>query len=363
MPAAVLSSPEVCSPILAHMRAALTLHLDPEQGSAFWIERARAWGVRADDVSSLDDLAVFGPMDVEAMRTRPLTDFIPRRVLAGRRRLIPSETGGATGAPKLAVFTEEEFHAGFVALFVRVAERIAFPRDGRWLFAGPTGPHIIGRAARHLTRVMGANEPFTVDFDPRWHRRLLPGSVAERRHVDHIVEQALRVMQRVEITVLFITPSILAALTPLLSEAHRMAIRGIHLGGQALEPEARSAFRDAYPRAVQIAGYGNSMVGVCMEVPRQDHAGLSYHAAPPRHVVRLLADPAQSLTREVEPGRRGRVLVHRFDESFLLINMAERDEATRLAHSPEASALGLAPEGIGDPGPPQTGTTVPGGIY
>lgn len=363
MPIAMHSSPETCTSTLARMRAVLALHLDLEQGSPFWIECARARGVRADDFASLDDLALLGPMDEDAMRSRPLTDFIPRRVLAERQRLIPSETGGATGAPKLAVFTEEEFHAGFVAPFVRVAEHIGFPRDGRWLFVGPTGPHIIGRAARHLARVMGADEPFTVDFDPRWHRRLLPGSVAERRHIDHIVEQALRVMRRVEITVLFITPSVLASLTPLLSDAHRMAVGGIHFGGQALGPDARAAFRESFPRAVQVAGYGNSMVGVCMEVPRRDHTGLSYHAPAPRHVVRLLADPARSLTREVEAGMRGRVLVHRLDESFLLLNMVERDEATRLPGSPEARALGLAREGIGDPGPPQSGDTVQGSIY
>jgi thienamycin biosynthesis protein ThnN len=343
---------------------ALTLHFDPHRGSPYWIERAHALGVRAGDLQSLDDLAVFGPMDEEALRTRPLDDFIPRQVRESGTRLIPSETGGATGAPKLVVFTLEEFEAGFVTPFISVAAHTGFPRGGRWLFVGPTGPHIIGRAARHLARALGADDPFTVDFDPRWHRRLVPGSLVQRRHLEHVITQALHVLERVEIQVLFITPSTLHALLPQMTERQRLAVRGAHYGGQPVTAEDLADFRDALPNAVHLGGYGNSLVGVCMQVPGEGDATMAHHAAPPRHVIRLLQDPTASLTREVEIGARGRVMFHRLDDSFLLLNMVERDEATRLPPSPLAARLGLTAEGIGDPMPCTAAAALAaGGIY
>lgn len=347
-----------------HAKHALRLHFAPDRGSRYWIRRAQDLGLDPREFETLDDLALLGPMDEQALRSLPLDDFVPAAVQRAGVRLIPSETGGATGAPKMVVFTPSEFEAGFVEPFVRAAHHVGFPRGGRWLFVGPTGPHIIGRAARACARRLGAGEPFTVDFDPRWHRRLLAGSLARRRHLDHIVEQALHVLRRAEITVLFITPSVLEALMNRMTPAQRGAIRGIHFGGQPLLPEALAAFRAAFPRAVTLGGYGNSLVGLCPEVPGGDHTGVCHHASPPRHVVRLLADPARSLTEEVAAGERGRVMFHRFDESFLILNMVERDSATRVGPSRDAASLGLDPWGLGDPAPaPAIGTKAVEGIY
>lgn len=337
--------------VIAQMRHALVTHLHPKTGSPYWIELAQNLGVTADDFESLDDLAIFGPMNEEMLRHLPLNDFIPRSVLASRVGLIPSETGGATGTPKMVVFTPPEFQEGFVDPFVRVADQIGFPHGGRWLFVGPTGPHIIGRAARHLARAMSASEPFTVDFDPRWHRRMVAGSLLQRRHLDHILDQAMRVIARVEITTLFITPSVLQCLLERMSEGQRLAIRGVHLGGQPHTVQDVDGFAQALPNAIMVGGYGNSMVGVCNEVPGAAPGALSYHPASPRHTVRLLDDPETSLTREVNVGDRGRVMFHRLDESFLLINMVERDEATRLPASTLAEGCGLDPNGLGNPGP------------
>jgi hypothetical protein len=44
-------------------------------------------------------------------------------------------------------------------------------------------------------------------------------------------------------------------------------------------------------------------------------------------------------------------MFHRFDESFLILNMVERDAAIRLTASETARNLDLAPEGLGDPRP------------
>jgi hypothetical protein len=46
------------------------------------------------------------------------------------------------------------------------------------------------------------------------------------------------------------------------------------------------------------------------------------------------------------------VLFHRLDESCLLVGVVERDEAERVAPSPEALALGCTADGLRDPRPP-----------
>ena len=46
------------------------------------------------------------------------------------------------------------------------------------------------------------------------------------------------------------------------------------------------------------------------------------------------------------------MLFHRLDESCLLVGVVERDEATLVAPSDEARALGGRADGLRDPGPP-----------
>ena len=53
-------------------------------------------------------------------------------------------------------------------------------------------------------------------------------------------------------------------------------------------------------------------------------------------------------------GQSGRVLFHRLDESCLLIGVLERDQAERVAPSPEAHAQGAHADGLRNPQAPPT---------
>ena len=76
---------------------------------------------------------------------------------------------------------------------------------------------------RELARQTGSMDPFSVDFDPRWAKRLADGSLARQRYLDHVTDQALDVLEREDVGVLFTTPPALAAL----ARAHdRPAARG-----------------------------------------------------------------------------------------------------------------------------------------
>lgn len=311
-------------PLTEHQKRILALHLDERSGSPYWIERAASLGVRAFDFASLDDLAAFGEMDREALSRRSFRDFVPRSLRG--ERLFVGETGGTTGSPAVAVWSERDFRRAFVVplLDTLAAARI---RDLRlWLFVGPTGPHPIGKAASLLAAETTGVEALRVDFDPRWHRRLPAGSLAARRHIDHIVEQTMHVLDRERPDVLFATPSIILALAQGGQAALFESIRFVHLGGQSLSPEQDAALRAAFPPdALVLNGYGNSMFGCLVE----DLAAGRLHYRLPRDRVAIRLLKGGSLTDEVGEGSWGRVLFHRFDESMMVLNALERDEARR----------------------------------
>jgi hypothetical protein len=160
------------------------------------------------------------------------------------------------------------------------------------------------------------------------------------------------VLRREEIGVLFTTPPALTALTAKLTDREREAIRGIHYGGMSLTPGSVNDFREAFPNAVHLAGYGNTLFGVVMEVTDGHRKAMDYFPLSERvlfDIVRIADDwPPAS----VEYGERGRVMFHRLDESALLVNVVERDEAERIAISSESLALGGATDGLRDPMPP-----------
>ena len=167
--------------------------------------------------------------------------------LAGRGRLATAATNltpaadcnrghdGGSGAPVATAYRSDEFQAAFVTPFLRVAEATGFPRGAAWLWVGPSGPHIIGKVVRELARQTGSMDPFSVDFDPRWAKRLAEGSLARRRYLEHVVGQALDVLQREEVGVLFITPPALAALGERLSDRQRTFVAGRKDGGVGKE--------------------------------------------------------------------------------------------------------------------------------
>jgi thienamycin biosynthesis protein ThnN len=343
------------------LRDLLQLHFHPEGGSSYWLQRQEqlGWNV-CDRVRTPDDLWLLGPMPLADLRRFPVRAFIPRALHGQSPRFVVGETAGTSGEPCGTAYRDDEFQAAFVTPFLRVAEATGFPRREPWLWVGPSGPHIIGKVVRELARQTGSMDPFSVDFDPRWAKRLADGSTARQRYLDHVTTQALDVLRREQIGVLFITPPALAALAARLSDSEREAIHGIHYGGMSLTPETVNDFRAAFPRAVHLAGYGNTLFGVAMEVADAHRLAMDYYPLGDRvrfHVVDWPADgkaPGNWPPSLREQDQSGRVLFHRLDESCLLIGVLERDQAQRVAPNPEALALGGHADGLRNPQAPPT---------
>jgi hypothetical protein len=294
-------------------------------------------------------------MPVADLRRFPVHAFIPRALHGQRPRFVVGETAGTSGEPCVTAYRDDEFQAAFVTPFLRVAEATGFPRGEPWLWVGPSGPHIIGKVVRELARQTGSMDPFSVDFDPRWAKRLAEGSTARQRYLDHVTAQALDVLRREKIGVLFITPPALAALVARLNDRQREAIHGIHYGGMSLTPETANGFRAAFPHAVHLAGYGNTLFGVVMEVADEHRQAMDYYPLGDRLRFHIVDWPDDGKALENWPPRRrghghcGRVLFHRLDESCLLVGLVERDEAEAVAPGPAAQKLGCYADGLRNP--------------
>lgn len=335
----------------AHVRTIVAIHFDPATGAPYWRERARTLGLDARDrIRGFADLPLLGPMDEEALRDRSVLDFVPvsrRDALAGA---IVAETGGATGRPKRTVFSRREFHQGFVAPFVAAADLSGFPRGGPWLFAGPGGPHVIGQAAAACATALASPQPFAIDLDPRWFRRLPPDTTGRARYLAHLIEQAMAIIAAEPIEVLFTTPVLLAELAQRMTTQQRKRIRGVHYGGMRVTPEVLLAAQtEWFADAVHLAGYGNSLFGVCMEFGGAPDRVLRYHPFGWRHQVRL--------------DEEGRVWMSRLDETVLIPNLPERDCAAAAEPPPALAEAGFQ-AGVSDPHPRQVARTAHDcGIY
>ncbi|MEQ8819634.1 MAG: SCP2 sterol-binding domain-containing protein [Sumerlaeia bacterium] len=337
-------------PLSGHQRRVLALHLDPREGSPFWRWRAAERGLSADDFRTIEDLrAAFGPMDRAEMLRHTWRDFVPVSILETEGPFLLGETGGTTGPPVTLGWTAADFKSAFLDPLCQELGELGITGLRQWLFAGPTGPHIIGKAADAIARRTSGCDALKVDFDPRWHRRLLPGTTASTRHLEHLIEQTLGHFNRHPVDALFITPSILKVLLARLSASRFEQLRLVHLGGQSLTLAEWEVLRERLPADCQlINGFGNSLFG-CLIEDRRDP--LTYGSFSDRWVVELREPGPGGFARAPE-GARGRLVFHRFDESALLLNCDERDEAIRRGdrfHAPAPAA--------------ETRSLVAGGIY
>ncbi len=344
----------------ALLKEMLALHFHPREGAAYWLEKQQRLGISVpQEIRDFEQLYLLGPMDLEALRRRPVEDFVPRR-FHGKRPLILAETGGATGIPKTTAWFEEDFEKAFIRPFLTVTEetRKGWPEDGHWLWLGPSGPHIIGKAARRIARLTTGSDAFSIDFDPRWYRRLGGATLAGRRYLEHVLEQAERIIRQQNIRYLFTTPAVLEPLLERMTEQERDAVRFIYLGGMPVTDQQMARFATDCPRSEILNGYGNTLFGVCHGI------GGGYYTQSERTVPQVIQldeslTDEERLRRLVPYGERGQVVMHRLTESSLLLNVMERDSAVRLAPLEQGGA-----DGIGEPQPlQQHGFKVVNGIY
>lgn len=327
----------------------IATHFDPDSGTPYWLDRQAALGINARrDIRSYSDLQMLGEMTPSALSERSLRDYVPRRYHAELGGYVVGQTGGTTGGGAWTIYRPDEFEEAFITPFTVAAEFLGFPRGERWLFVGPSGPHIIGKVVRQMAEGQGSPDPFSVDFDARWAKKLPEDTLALRRYLAHVVEQAMRVIAAQDIGALFTTPAVLGALAEAMSPAQRARIRGVHYGGMELRPELLAHFqRDLFPGAIHVSGYGNTLFGCTLELSCD--LGRTPRYFP--YGSRLVLEVVDAQGRAAAPGETGVVRFTRLDDSFLIVRMRERDAASAVL-PPSDAPPGFTLAGVCNPHSP-----------
>lgn len=305
----------------------IATHFDPETGTPYWLdwERENGLNVRGAIDGFADLREVFEPFDEDVLRTLPVERFAPRS-MAGERRVY--ETGGTTGAPKRVIMGE--YWREQAAWAARVLAEADFPTGNLLMVGPPGGANNAGVFVQHLAHTWNAL-PFHVNMDPRWAKRLAERDrAAFDMYVEHLIDQAARVLETQEIEVLFTTSRLLEhpRVRDLVADS---SIEGIYHGGTALDPDTHRVFREEWYSEVALAGeYGNTLMGVAQETPLRTPAAREYSLEYVPCYPYFVPEVVDSEGELVAYGERGRIRLTVLNGEFFVPLLYERDEATRI---------------------------------
>ncbi|MFD1831180.1 AMP-binding protein [Streptomyces desertarenae] len=343
-----------------HVRRVVRRHFHPETGSPFWLERDRELGANAyEKVGGLADaMELVALRDAEdqaryeeAVRRRPVEDFIPRDVLAREEFLWAAQTGGTTGVPKHGTWGST-YWRNVLDWSDYFLDLHGVERGGNWLFMGPMGPHTTGRLVVSYAERRGGR-CFSIDLDPRIVKVFgEEGMTASAdRYVRHIWDQTEAIVRSQDIDVLFCTSRLLEMLPEYLEPSLLPGLRAIVHAGTTLEPESHRILREEVFPGVPVVGmYGTSTTGVSWQKPfepEDDHRVVYIPASP-----HILLDVVDEDGTDVEYGEEGWVRVWRLTDDQLIPGFRERDRARRVR--PYGTAAETHPWAwIGDPYSPE----------
>ena len=317
----------------AYLRAAIAWHFGEETGSTFWVRAGHTLNFDPlTDVNTFTDLRLF-PNLLSELRSVPIEDLIPRGYIsAGSPPPVPQifESGGTTGAPKRTVQlpdwieqvvqwqTEDFAGGGFLA--------------GRgFLCMMPSGPHGVGYFSRLVSGRLGSVF-HAIDLDPRWVKRIAARNATSEvsAYVDHLVEQAVHVLQTQHVANLHTTPPLLEAIArdddvvKLVNEK----IRFMLLSGAHVDLDTLDLLREIFPHTTITMVFGSTMV-LSQAVTRRsgDDDPFVFDPRTP-YVVFSVVDPDTG--DEVPYGQRGQVVMHHISKGMFIPNNLERDSAIRM---------------------------------
>ncbi|MBZ4561438.1 long-chain fatty acid--CoA ligase [Mycobacterium avium subsp. hominissuis] len=310
----------------AYLRAVIAWHFGADTGSPFWLRTARTLSFDPlTDVHTFDDLRRF-PNLVNELRHVAVGDLIPRGYPAQDRPLI-FESGGTTGAPKRTVqmpdwvaqvvdWQTEDFAAG------------GFRRGEGFLCMMPSGPHGVGYFSRLVSQRLGAVF-HAVDIDPRWVKKLAARDAAAdvAGYVEHVVEQAVFVLQTQDVANLHTTGPLLAAMArdDRVVELVDAKIGYLLLSGAHVDADTLDLLRGIFPRTTITMAFGSTMV-LSQAVTRTDGDTFVFDPRTP-YVVFWVVDPDTG--ERVRYGQPGQVVMHHLSRTMFIPNNLERDLAVR----------------------------------
>ncbi|MFB6158571.1 MAG: hypothetical protein ABEJ95_02810 [Candidatus Nanohalobium sp.] len=351
----------------AYVQAVMDIHFDETYGTPFWRERMDDLGFDPrEEVESIEDLRMLGEADEEALRERPVEDFMPRLFARQERgswesydEVKPdpagydmSKSSGSTGKKKIMpwrVHTSDEMIEWYNHNF-----EIRGLEGGNWLIAGPPGlyeEHTTEAAARtggvpiyngfqtrslkpqmkDLGQAFGQPVEFLKEAvaDPGKVPSALEGMVRSR-YIEKALEEDLQ-SERVE--VIASVPKIVERMHGMMDSEETVTdpedIQAILASGMSVDQEFLENAGEMYPNAEVIPMYATSFTGANFDDPESDEA--EYHSLYPLvdfNVLERTGEPLEE-REEVDYGERGQVVFNHLSSGFLWPNQAERETAVR----------------------------------
>ncbi|WP_068181094.1 AMP-binding protein [Mycobacterium sp. UM_CSW] len=313
----------------AYLRAAMAWHFGEDTGSRFWLRTAETLNFDPlTDVKTFADLRLF-PNLVNELRVTPVEDLIPRGY--GSPAPLPQifESGGTTGAPKRTVqmpdwiaqvveWQTEDFAGG------------GFVRDRGFLCLMPSGPHGVGYFSRLVSQRLGAVF-HAIDIDPRWVKKLAARNAADEvaAYIDHVVEQAVFVLQTQNVANLHTTPPLLEAIArdDRVVDLVNDKVRCLLLSGAHVDADTLDLLRDIFPDTTITMAFGSTMVLSQAVTRTTDGDSFVFDPRTP-YVVFWVVDPETG--ERVRYGQRGQVVMNHISRGMFIPNNLERDLAIRM---------------------------------
>jgi len=316
----------------AYLRAAVAWHFGEDTGSPFWLRTAQTLNFDPlTDIKTFTDLRLF-PNLVNELRNVPIEDLIPRGYeFQGSRLPVPQvfESGGTTGAPKRTVQlpdwiaqvvdwqTEDFATGGFL------------PGQG-FLCLMPSGPHGVGYFSRLVSERLGSVF-HPIDIDPRWVKKIVArnGATEVGAYIDHVIEQAVSILQTQNVANLHTTPPLLEAIArnDAVVDLVNAKIRYLLLSGAHVDVDTLDVLRDIFPTTTITMAFGSTMVLSQAVTRTTDGDSFVFDPRTP-YVVFWVIDPDTG--EQVPYGQLGQVVMNHISKGMLIPNNLERDMAIRM---------------------------------
>ena len=313
----------------AYLRAAIAWHFGDDTGSPFWLRTAETLNFNPlTAVNTFADLRLF-PNLVNELRSVPVEDLIPRGY--GTPPPVPQifESGGTTGAPKRTVqlpdwvaqvieWQTEDFATG------------GFRRGEGFLCLMPSGPHGVGYFSRLVSERLGSVF-HSIDIDPRWVKKVAARNAVTEvaAYVDHVIEQAVFVLQTQNVANLHTTPPLLEAIArdDHVVDLVNAKIRYLLLSGAHVDADTLDLLRDIFPDTTITMAFGSTMILSQAVTRTGDDDSFVFDPRTP-YIVFWVVDPDTG--EQVPHGQLGQVIMNHVSKGMFLPNNLERDLAIRM---------------------------------
>jgi len=324
-----MSPQEAASHLDEHLRSIIAWHFSPETGCPFWLDWAKqaGWDPRTE-VRTFADINKFPHFQDEWLRDEQNERFVPAGF--GDRPFNIFETGGTTGVPKQRIGWDD-YKVDYEEFGDNLDDRY-FPRGGKWLMMGPTGPRRLRLAIEHLANYRGGSCYF-VDLDPRWVKKLIARKQFDEveRYMKHVIDQGVEMIRHRGVSCLFTTPRLLEALAERIS-IPGLGVKGVFCGGTSMTPQmVRFLMEEVLEGKSQfVPTYGNTLMGLACSLPetlRDSSYSVTYWSPQPRAVLRVV--DSKDTAKVVDYGQYGRVELTTMTKEFFMPRFLERDEAIR----------------------------------